>query len=132
MLDSLLEQPNGYTLIPYAKVLIENEPALSQLYGILQDVKHLHLSRAETSEEFEENFEQLRAKMDQPHIGGENYLGYCFLMAALVRNFTHHHPVAEDSSLFDNRYLRAIRAILSVVFFAWVYVCRQRWDEVCK
>ena len=130
MLDSLLEQPNGYTLIPYAKVLIENEPALSQLYDILQDVGHL--SRAETSEEFEENFEHLRRKMDSSVGNDQRYLAYCHLMAALVRNFTHHHPDAEDSSLFDNRYLRAIRAILSVVFFAWVYVCRQRWDEVCK
>ena len=139
-------QLKGYTLLPYARALIKNESALSQLYDILR--RHGRLSRAETPEEFERNFECLRCKMDSSIRNDQGYLAYCHLMAALVRNFTHHHPVAQDSSLFDNRYLRAIRAILSVVFFAWIYACRQGWigwlralrilpsgtasDEACK
>lgn len=124
-----LGHPQGYTLIPYAKALIKNESALSELYNILQEDRRLHLSRAETSQKLERNFKHLRCKMDSSIGNDQRYLAYCHLIAALVRNFTHHHPVAEDSSLFDNRYLRAIRAILSVVFFAWVYACRQGWTD---
>ena len=121
-----------FDLYNYACSLFAKESSLQSFWKVIQDGYNNKCHDAKTEHEFEQKFEHLRAKMDQPHIGGENYLGYCFLMAALVRNFTHHHLVAEDSSLFDNRYLRAIRAILSVVFFAWVYARHQGWEEVCK
>ena len=117
-----IQQPENF--YQYACSLFAGEAALSPLWEVIQNGYDNRCHDAKTEAEFEQKFERLRAKMDQPHIDSEGYLGYCFLMAALVRNFTHHHQIKESSNVFDNRYFRSVRAILSVVFFTWVYVCR--------
>ena len=116
-----------FDLYNYACSLFAKESSLQSFWKVIQDGYNDKCHDAKTEHEFEQKFELLRAKMDQPHTNGEDYLGYCFLMAALVRNFTHHHQIEESSHVFDNRYSRSIWAILSVVFFVWGYACRQGW-----
>jgi hypothetical protein len=107
--------------------LFAKETTLLPLWRVIQSGYNNGYTAAKDQAEFIQKFEHLRAQMDFPGISNEDYLGYCFLMAALVRNFTHHHPIEESSHIFDNRYLRSIRSILSVVFFVWVYARRQGW-----
>ena len=114
-------------LYQYACSLFAKEASLSPLWKCIQTGCNSGCAAAKDQAEFKQKFESLRTEMDQPHISNEDYLGYCFLMAALVRNFTHHHQVEESSHTFDNRYLRSIRSILSVVFFVWVYARCQGW-----
>jgi len=114
-------------LYQYACSLFAKEASLSPLWKCVQTGCNSGYAAAKDQAEFKQKFESLRTEMDQPHINNEGYLGYCFLIAALVRNFTHHHQVEESSHTFDDRYLRSIRSILSVVFFVWVYARCHGW-----
>jgi hypothetical protein len=122
-----VQSVSKHDLYQCACSLFARETNLSSLWRVIQSGYNSGYTAAKDQAEFIQKFEHLRAQMDLSGISNEDYLGYCFLMAVLVRNFTHHHQIEESSHTFDNRYLRSIRSILSVVFFVWVYAHRQGW-----